>query len=393
LADIAAPQPVLRGRYHLGDELSRTAAVVTRRGRDELLQREVAVTMPGEPEPAEAEGHRLELARHVLASLDHPALPRVFDGGTDRGRPYLITELFGGESLGRRRERGPLDPSAAARVGAALADLLTYLHARDLIHGAMPSAAVWIEEDGRVRVSGLGITRAPEDPQGWRAATADDVASLGRLLRAATAPEAMPETIQVRRWAALLDRMTAAAFADRPTPAEVRARLKLLTADTASRRAAEARAVPRAEESLTPRDLISAVPAVPATAPLARLGNGRARVAVPMAVLTTAAATLVAALLITPALSTLNGETDGNPSQATAAVGTEPTPVRPSPTSPADPIVIPAGAEPPTVGAVGEAGREQAPKHKAQHKAEGKKKKDEGKAVKEVKAKGQSGKG
>jgi hypothetical protein len=355
VADTAAPWPVLRGRYQVGEELSRSGVVVTRRGCDELLQRDVAVTMRCGPVPADAGRDGVELAREVLTGLDHPALPRVFDGGTERDQPYLIMELFGGESLRRRRGRGPLERRAAAEVGAALADLLVYLHARGLVHGPMPPEAVWIEEDGRVRVGGLGITRAPDDPQNRRAATAEDVASLGRLLRAATAQDA-PDA---GRWGAQLNRMTAAAPGDRPAPAEVRARLQALAVAPAAGGAAQV----RTEEPATPREL---VPAVPVTAALRSPAEGRARVVL----LRAAAAALfgAAALLAAPTLSTLGGEGGGG----RATIGIPPTPVRPSPTSPAEPTVVPAAVDPPPAG---DAGRKEAPKGKAKDKAE--KKKDE----------------
>ena len=344
MAETAASGRVLQGRFHLGDELSGTKTVVTRRGRDELLQRDVAVTMPREPVPAEpAPGDpgrdRVETAREVLTDVDHPALPRVFDAGTDRDGPYLVTELFGGESLARRLGRGPLDRSAAARVGAVLADLLACLHARDLVHGPLPAEAVWIEDDGRVRVGGLGITRAPDDPVDRRAAVADDVASLGRLLGASAAPE----THGAGGWRSLLDRMTAAAPADRPTPAEVRARLQVLVADTASRRAADDA---RTDGSATARHLAAVVPA---TAALRRPGRrwrsgrggapGRAT-----AVLTAAVAVLVGigALLVAPTLSTLGGGGEGDPGGAVADV--RPTPARPAPASTADPTAPPTAA-------------------------------------------------
>jgi hypothetical protein len=374
LAETAASL-VLRGRYHVGDELSRTGAVVTRRGHDELLQRDVSVTMPPEPTsagtvPGDAARDRVEAAREVLADLDHPALPRVFDGGTDGDLPYLVTELFGGESLARRRRRGPLDRSSAAAVGAVLADLLACLHSRDLVHGPLSPEAVWIEDDGRIRVGGLGITPAPDDPQDRRAATADDVASLGRLLRAATAQDAT----DAGEWDALLDRMTAAALADRPAPGDIRARLRVLAAHPAP---ADTRTEARTDEPATPHD---PVPTVPATAALTRPWRTRA----PVAVLTTAAAAIVGigALLVAPTLSAPGGEGDRSPGRAPA--GVQPTPTRPPATSPA-----PVALEPPTAG---EAARGEAPEGKGKSEDE----KDKGKAEKDKnkeKGKGKSGNG
>jgi serine/threonine protein kinase len=313
MAENATPELVLRGRYRLGEELSGTPAVVTRRGRDLLLERDVAVTTPREPAPGDAVRDRFDRDRHLLTGLDHPALPRLFDGGTADGRPYLVAELLEGESLARL---GPLEPVVAAEVGAALADLLAYLHARGFALGAFAPEDVRLEDDGRVRVTGLGLRHVPGG--------ADDVASLGRLLRSVTSDA------DDGRWTALLAGMTAATAADRPSAAESRAQLQEIVAAAVT------------TEPRTPPALVPDTMPVPA-------GHGRGRAAV-----LASAAAVVVALLVVPALP--DGSEGRSGERAAVGTGATPTPTlssgsggtasagTPTRTTPA---AVPAAVDPP----------------------------------------------
>ena len=156
---------MLAGRYRLGDEIARGAArVVMRRARDAVLQRDVAVLTPCGEGPAERERFERDVA--AFAGLDHPALPRVFDGGVEDGRPYLVVELVRGETLAELSSRGPLDPAGVTGLALTLTDVLEHVRRRGAGYVGVTPDTVLVEDDGRVRLSGIGVVSAPDGDEG-----------------------------------------------------------------------------------------------------------------------------------------------------------------------------------------------------------------------------------
>jgi eukaryotic-like serine/threonine-protein kinase len=68
---------------------------------------------------------------HVLASLEHPRIIRVFDFGVDDVGPYYTMELLEGQDM---RQAAPLPFKKACLYLRDVATSLALLHARRLIH-------------------------------------------------------------------------------------------------------------------------------------------------------------------------------------------------------------------------------------------------------------------
>jgi serine/threonine protein kinase len=64
----------------------------------------------------------------ILARVDHPGVPKVFDVGISRGRPYLVLEYLRGRSLAQLIEDGPLDEALLVRWAADVAAALSAAH-------------------------------------------------------------------------------------------------------------------------------------------------------------------------------------------------------------------------------------------------------------------------
>ena len=138
----------------------------------------------------------------ATAKLTHPNVTRVYDFGRDGGLPYLVMELLEGDTLADRLAGGPLPPSEAARIGAAVADALDAAHRRGIIHRDIKPSNVLLTPAGEVKVMDFGIAAAadethsttgsglygtaayisPERAAGQAATPAADVYSLGAVL-------------------------------------------------------------------------------------------------------------------------------------------------------------------------------------------------------------------
>src|SRR5262249_26519642 len=87
--------------------------------RDTRLGRKVALkVLPRERMNNPRAIARFRREARVGAQLQHENLVRIYDEGETHGYHYLVMEYIEGKTVGRLIvERGPLDPSLAARVG------------------------------------------------------------------------------------------------------------------------------------------------------------------------------------------------------------------------------------------------------------------------------------
>jgi serine/threonine protein kinase len=199
---------VVGGRYRLLEPLGRGGMGRVWRGRDETLDRPVAVKELILPQDVPDEERGTLIARalreaRTAARLRHPGIVTVYDVVHDSGMPWVVMELVAGSSLAEilRRETR-LAWARAAGIGAQLARALAHAHQAGVVHRDVKPANVLISGDhvvltdfGIARVldsatrltgTGLGIGSphymSPEQWNGRDAGPASDVWSLGVTL-------------------------------------------------------------------------------------------------------------------------------------------------------------------------------------------------------------------
>jgi serine/threonine protein kinase len=206
-----AAERVIAERYRLLALLGQGGMGRVWQANDELLQRVVAVKevlFPAGITDADAATLRERTLREAVhaARLNSPATIRVYDVVEAEATPWIVMELVEGPSLSTvLKERGPLPPAQAARVGLGLVDALAEAHRAGVVHRDVKPGNVLFRGDGSVVLSDFGIARlvhdatttstglvlgspsyiAPERLQGSAPAPESDLWSLGATLYAA----------------------------------------------------------------------------------------------------------------------------------------------------------------------------------------------------------------
>lgn len=100
---------------------------------------------------------RLQREARLLASLDSPAVVRIFDLDMTGEVAFLVMELVPGEDLGSFIERtGPVDASKAVEILEGLCEAISAVHALGVVHRDVKPSNVMLR-GGQVRLLDFGI--------------------------------------------------------------------------------------------------------------------------------------------------------------------------------------------------------------------------------------------
>ena len=146
---------------------------------------------------------RFQQEREILASLNHPNIARLLDGGeTPSGLPYLVMEFVPGEQIDAYCDQQGLDLRARLALFLQVAAAVQHAHRRLIVHRDLKPGNILIGEDGTPKLLDFGIAKvldtspeakvstrvmtleyaSPEQVRGGEITTASDIYSLGAVL-------------------------------------------------------------------------------------------------------------------------------------------------------------------------------------------------------------------
>ena len=184
------------------------SGVYRARRADGAYEQEVAVKVFSGAHLDLAARQRFDAERQMLASLDHPGIARIIDGGTtDDGAPYVVMELVRGEPITRHCNHRGVDLVGRLELVREVCDALTDAHRQGIAHRDIKPGNVLVNESGQPKLIDFGIAKvvtpeggddlpetrqgdrlmtpeyaSPEQIRGEPVGTASDIYSLGVLL-------------------------------------------------------------------------------------------------------------------------------------------------------------------------------------------------------------------
>lgn len=206
-----AQTPSLKvGPYRVLREIGRggMGVVYVAEREDEFRQR-VAIKLLKRGLDTEDILRRFRNERQILASLNHPNIAKIFDGGmTDDGLPYFVMEYIDGSTLLQHCESRALSNQERLRLFRRVCAAVQHAHQNLIIHRDLKPSNILVSNEGMIKLLDFGVAKllsadpsdgavsqthaahrvmtpeyaSPEQVRGEHVTTLTDVYSLGVVL-------------------------------------------------------------------------------------------------------------------------------------------------------------------------------------------------------------------
>lgn len=103
---------------------------------------------------------RFRRERQIIASLDHPNIARLLDGGaTEDGRPYIVMEYVEGKPIDAWCDERKLTVSQRMELFRQVCSAVHYAHQNLVVHRDLKPGNILVKDDGTVKLLDFGIAK------------------------------------------------------------------------------------------------------------------------------------------------------------------------------------------------------------------------------------------
>jgi TolB-like protein/Tfp pilus assembly protein PilF len=152
----------LLGSYRIEREIGRggMGAVYEAVRADGEFRRKVAIKVVKRGMDTDFILRRFRNERQILATLEHPFITRLLDGGTtDDGRPYFVMDYIEGLPLYRYCDKNRLTIRERLKLFAKICEAVEYAHQNLVIHRDLKPSNILVAADGTPRLLDFGIAK------------------------------------------------------------------------------------------------------------------------------------------------------------------------------------------------------------------------------------------
>ena len=174
---------------------------------DDQYHKQVAIKLVRAGQNSDFVIRRFKNERQILATLDHPNIARLLDGGTtEEGIPYFVMELIEGQPITEYCDSRNLPIAERLKLFVAVCSAVQYAHQRLIVHRDIKPGNILVTHEGTPKLLDFGIAKivdteaetgpatltifraltpgyaSPEQVKGEPITTASDVYSLGVVL-------------------------------------------------------------------------------------------------------------------------------------------------------------------------------------------------------------------
>jgi serine/threonine protein kinase/tetratricopeptide (TPR) repeat protein len=105
---------------------------------------------------------RFKNERQIMASLDHPNIARLLDGGTAKGAPYFVMEFIEGKRIDEYCDSRKLSTDARIKLFLDVCSAVQYAHQNLIVHRDLKPGNILITPDGVPKLLDFGIAKLLE---------------------------------------------------------------------------------------------------------------------------------------------------------------------------------------------------------------------------------------
>lgn len=169
------------GPYELVEELGQGGmgrVFLARRADGQFDQRVALKVLPiGFSSPDARD--RFLTERQILATLDHPNIARLLDGGvTENGQPYFVMEVVDGQPLDQYAHANNLSIEERLELFLDVCDAVQSAHQKLIVHRDLKPSNILVTEEGQAKLLDFGVAKlldpepllsqnAPRTRTGW----------------------------------------------------------------------------------------------------------------------------------------------------------------------------------------------------------------------------------